>query len=118
MEISATDPERGGGLDGDELARRVAADLRALYGSRLRKVVLFGSRARGDATPESDLDLLVVLDQTEDHWREHDRMDDVLWRHTLESGIVVSAIPFGESELSATHAPALKRAQIEGRTVG
>jgi uncharacterized protein len=29
---------------------------------RVREVLVFGSRARGDAGPESDLDLLVVVD--------------------------------------------------------
>jgi hypothetical protein len=29
---------------------------------RPRRVILFGSRARGDATPDSDIDLLVVVD--------------------------------------------------------
>ena len=28
-----------------------------------RRIVLFGSRARGDARPDSDVDLLVVLDE-------------------------------------------------------
>jgi predicted nucleotidyltransferase len=36
-------------------------DLEALYGSRLVKLVLFGSQARGDAEPGSDIDILVVL---------------------------------------------------------
>jgi len=40
-----------------ELAKR----LRAGFGDRLARVVLFGSRARGDATEESDIDLLVLL---------------------------------------------------------
>ncbi|MBF8289944.1 MAG: polymerase beta domain protein region [Chloroflexi bacterium] len=30
------------------------------------RIVLFGSRARGDARPDSDFDLLVVLDQVDD----------------------------------------------------
>ena len=34
-----------------------------------RQVVLFGSRARGDATPGSDIDLLVVEDDPFDHRR-------------------------------------------------
>jgi predicted nucleotidyltransferase len=29
---------------------------------RPRRIILFGSQARGDATPDSDIDLLVVLD--------------------------------------------------------
>jgi predicted nucleotidyltransferase len=32
-----------------------------LYGERLVRMVLFGSQARGDAEPESDIDVLVVL---------------------------------------------------------
>lgn len=36
--------------------------LRAALGERLVAVVLFGSRARGDAKPESDWDLLVIAE--------------------------------------------------------
>jgi predicted nucleotidyltransferase len=31
------------------------------HGDRVRRIILFGSRARGDARPDSDYDLLVVL---------------------------------------------------------
>jgi predicted nucleotidyltransferase len=34
-----------------------------------QKVILFGSRARGDAHPASDLDILVVKDSTEPRYR-------------------------------------------------
>ena len=37
------------------------ARLAALYGDRLVRVVLFGSYARGEATADSDVDVLVVL---------------------------------------------------------
>jgi predicted nucleotidyltransferase len=39
----------------------VKAALQDLYGPRLAKVILYGSRARGDAHEESDWDFLVVL---------------------------------------------------------
>lgn len=45
----------------DSLAR-FRALLAARFGSRLREVVLFGSCARGDAHEESDVDVLVVVD--------------------------------------------------------
>jgi predicted nucleotidyltransferase len=41
----------------DEVRKR----LTELYGDRLVRLVLYGSQARGDAHPESDVDVLVVL---------------------------------------------------------
>jgi uncharacterized protein len=46
----------------DPVLARVKARLAAEYGPRLLKVVLFGSRARGDARPDSDYDIAVFLD--------------------------------------------------------
>lgn len=47
------------------LAGRYAATLREHFGARLKRVILYGSGARGDWTSESDIDILVLLDQTE-----------------------------------------------------
>lgn len=33
-----------------------------IYGSKLRKIILYGSYARGDNTEESDIDILILLD--------------------------------------------------------
>lgn len=44
----------------DDLERYVAV-LERCYGADLVSVVLFGSRARGEAKPESDIDVLVVV---------------------------------------------------------
>ncbi|MBE0475561.1 MAG: nucleotidyltransferase domain-containing protein [Coriobacteriia bacterium] len=41
---------------------RLAAELRAVIPPQVRSAVLFGSYARGDQTPESDIDLLIVAD--------------------------------------------------------
>jgi len=47
-----------------ELRRR----FEALYGPRLARLVLFGSHARGDAEPGSDIDVLVVLEGPPLQW--------------------------------------------------
>ncbi|MFP4248886.1 MAG: nucleotidyltransferase domain-containing protein, partial [Armatimonadota bacterium] len=46
----------------DEALRELKRELEALYGDRLRGVYLFGSHARGEAGPDSDVDVAVVLD--------------------------------------------------------
>jgi uncharacterized protein len=43
--------------------RRVRDAGRACFGARVGKLVLFGSQARGEATEDSDVDLLGVVDQ-------------------------------------------------------
>ena len=110
-------PELSGAIDAEDVAREVAAELRDLYGERLRKVLLFGSWARGDADPESDIDLLVVLDHVDSVWEELRRMDDLLWRHSLENEIVVSTVVIGESRFDEPDVLALIRAKLEGRAL-
>jgi uncharacterized protein (UPF0332 family)/predicted nucleotidyltransferase len=97
--------------DGHEIARQVCEDLRPLYGDRLRDVVLVGSRARGEAHPESDVDLLVVLDEVESVWDELATMDDALWRHSYDYDVVVTAVPVGEQDLRQFKLPAVVRAR-------
>jgi predicted nucleotidyltransferase len=53
--------------DEHQVARQAIEALRVALGERLSAVVLFGSRARGDATPESDWDLLVIADGLPEH---------------------------------------------------
>jgi hypothetical protein len=96
------------------LARAVADDLRALFGSRLERVLVFGSSARADADDESDLDLLVVLDDMASSWAERPNMEELLWRHSLESGIVVSALPVRARDLEPPRRPFLARALADG----
>ena len=110
-------PELAGTFDAEEIAQAVARDLRELYGQRLKKVLLFGSRARGDAHPDSDIDLLVVLDRVEPGGEEAKRMDEILWRHSFENDTVVTVLPVAEDVLEGSRRPVLIRAKAEGRPV-
>lgn len=49
--------------------QRFQASLQQKFGHRLRELVLFGSQARGDAHEDSDVDVLVVVDELTDDER-------------------------------------------------
>jgi len=59
---------------GDPILKRFRQGLNELYGSRLDRVVLFGSRARGDNEPDSDYDVAIFLKDMPDRWEEFDRL--------------------------------------------
>jgi predicted nucleotidyltransferase len=113
----ADSPELAGPFDLEAIVSSAAGELRSLYGPRLRRIALFGSWARGEATPESDIDLLVVLDAMVSPWEELRAMEPILWRHSLEHDTVVTAVPVTEQELEDLRSPALERARDEARRV-
>jgi predicted nucleotidyltransferase len=67
----------------DEAARRIA---QAAPGAR---VILFGSQARGEAGPDSDIDLLVVQPRVDDRFGEIVRLQRVLAPLRLPADVVV-----------------------------
>jgi predicted nucleotidyltransferase len=78
----------------DPILVRFRSALEALYGDRIERVVLFGSRARGDAHPESDYDVAVFLRNLADRWIEFDRLADIETDIVYDTGHVIHAMPF------------------------
>ncbi len=62
--------------------------LQFLCGDRLLRVILFGSKARGDSHPESDIDLLVVVQGALDGLKES--LGQLSYDISLEYGVVLS----------------------------
>lgn|ERR1700722_17100477 len=78
----------------DPILKRFRAELDKLYGDRIERVVLFGSRARGDARPDSDYDIAVFLRRSESFWRETGRLAEIGTDILYDTGTVISAKPF------------------------
>jgi predicted nucleotidyltransferase len=81
-------------LKDDPVLKRFRAELDKLYGDRIERVVLFGSRARGDARPDSDYDVAVFLKDDVDRWQEIDRIVPIVLDIMGETHAVISAKPF------------------------
>lgn len=80
----------------DTVLSRFRAELAKLYGERIERVVLYGSRARGDARPDSDYDVAVFLNDHEpfQFGQEADRIADIGIGITFDTGAVINALPF------------------------
>jgi predicted nucleotidyltransferase len=81
-------------IEADPILKRFRAALADIYGDRLERVVLFGSRARGEAGPDSDYDVAVFLKALPDRWAELDRLADLRVRFLDETGAFFDAKPY------------------------
>jgi len=103
----------------DPTLRRLRVALAALYGERIERVVLFGSRARGDAGTESDYDVAVFLKDLQDgdiisRWRELDRLALLRSEILSETGAFIDAKPY---PAGAYHNRTVLMSEIRGEGV-
>ena len=82
----------------DPMLANIRRALAELYGPTLDRVVLFGSRARGDANEDSDYDVAVFLKETDNLRAEWDRPADPRVRFLDAGGPFIEAIPFRVSD--------------------
>jgi predicted nucleotidyltransferase len=77
------------------ILKRFRAAIDEMYGDRAERVVLFGSRARGDAHKDSDYDVAVFLRDMADRAAEMNRLADLSTKIIVdEDGPFIHAMPF------------------------
>lgn len=54
------------------------------------RIILFGSQARGDARPDSDVDLLVVMPFEGSRFEKELEIDEVLWSIPVSVDVIVT----------------------------
>ena len=99
-------------------ARDLLPDIRArlerAFGPRLAGVVLFGSEARDEAGPDSDIDLLVLLDGPVRYWADLRAGLDAVYALVLETGRPIHPKPVSRAVFEAGLFPLYRRAKLEG----
>lgn len=99
-----------------EITREFARRLRRELGEA--EVIIYGSRARGESDPDSDLDVCVIVEKLDRELR--DRIFTIAWEVSLEEGVVVAPLIFDRSEWEDSpiiESPIYKSIRREGTKV-
>lgn len=84
-----------------EATLRLAEQLKSLYRDKLKAVILYGSAARGTDLEDSDVDILVIVDATQEELRSYsDALSDISTDFALEFFKVFSIIDVSFQEFS------------------
>ena len=106
-------PDTDTDIQSDPVLRFFTAAVRRAVGPHLKQVILFGSRARGDATADSDYDLLVVMDKV-DRAFVHG-IDEIAGEALLKYRAVISAFSISEEDrMKRKYSPLLINVAREG----
>ena len=84
------------------------------YGTKMSALVLYGSAARQQLNPNSDIDLLVLLTPPFNHFTELRKVVDLLYPLQLESTHWISARPASLDEFENYQTQLYRNIQKEG----
>jgi predicted nucleotidyltransferase len=85
-----------------------------MYGGKIKKVILYGSYVRGEATKDSDIDILVLVDDSLNPFEVRESLSDLLFDILLEEGELVSVIAIPEHLFESYNSPFMLNVRKEG----
>jgi predicted nucleotidyltransferase len=98
------------------LVDRIKAHLHETYGDGIKRVILYGSHARGEATKDSDVDVLVLVDPSLRPSEVEESLSDLLYDIILEEGELVSVVAVSEERFENYNSPFMLNVKKEGIT--
>lgn len=99
------------------LVDQVKAYLHERYGEGIKRVIIYGSHARGEATKDSDVDMLVLADQSLNPRDVEDSLSDLLYDILLDERELVSVIVLPEDHFENHNLPFMLNVRKEGVTI-
>lgn len=75
--------------------------VKAIYGNHLQKIILYGSYARGEATPSSDVDIMILVDLDDIEIKKYsDLLSDITYDINLDYDVMIMPIVKNESHFN------------------
>jgi uncharacterized protein len=99
------------------ILKKLKKGLIEIYGEQVDRILLYGSRARGDERPDSDIDILVVL-KDDFNYSEMLRLSfDLAASLSLENDVVISRAFVSREQFENRQTPFLMNVRREGVVV-
>lgn len=77
-------------------------------------VILFGSEARGEARPDSDIDLLILIDKDELSKKDSQKLTYPLYDIEYDTGILINPVVMLKKQWGKIKTPFYENIQKEG----
>ena len=76
-----------------EILKRYVEDVHRIYGEKLKTVILYGSYARGDFRPDSDIDIMILVDLPDDEIRSRGHaLSDLTFNYNFDNNLKIMPI--------------------------
>lgn len=93
---------------------QISEGIKQIYGNRVKKIILYGSQARGNARPDSDFDILIVLKSSFNYSEESKRISKFIADICLENSIVISCTFASEDKYQNYESAFFRNVRREG----
>jgi len=100
-----------------ELLGQIRKSLEDIFGNRLKGVILYGSEARDEAAPDSDIDLLVILEGPVNLWDDTKTAVSALYDFQNELMRSIHVVPVDAVEYEAQEFSIYRTAHEQGLRV-
>ena len=98
----------------NRLINQIKEHLIKMYGGKIKKVILYGSFVRGEASKDSDIDILVLVDQSLNPFEVRESLSDLLFDILLDEGELISVIAIPENLYENYNSPFMLNVRKEG----
>jgi len=88
--------------------------LTRIYGDQLKAVYLYGSYARGDYREGSDVDVMILLKDYKNYWKELFRSSDYVSDVSLKYDLTISCIIIKEIQWKQSNMPVVRNIHRDG----
>ncbi len=95
------------------ILKKLKKGLLQIYGDRIDRILLYGSRARGDNRPDSDIDILIVLKDDFNYSEMLRLSSDLATSLSLENDVVISRVFVSKEQFEHRQIPFLMNVRRE-----